>query len=220
MGNEFHTRRNYQSIKRSINNMDKTELLYDHYKETFSIIKETIIQRNRFFIMVFFVITLQFLFATSPESISSMIIGIVQNQYEIDISNQMSIIQSFLWLILLYLTMRYYQATVYIERQYNCIYSIEADISSIEHIRFDRESGNYLSNYPKMSDFVDALYKWVFPIIYCMIICYKIVREYMTSKFNMLLVLNTILAISCFILTILYLVFLHGKHNSNSSGNS
>ena len=219
MGNEFHTRRNYQSIKRSINNMDKTELLYDHYKETFSIIKKTIIQRNRFFIMVFFVITLQFLFATSPESISSMIIGIVQNQYKIDISNQMSIIQSFLWLILLYLTMRYYQATVYIERQYNCIYSIEADISSIEHIRFDRESGNYLSNYPKMSDFVDALYKWVFPI-YWMIICYKIVREYMTSKFNMLLVLNTILAISCFILTILYLVFLHGKHNSNSSGNS
>ena len=198
--------------------MDKVELLYDHYKETFSIIKDTIIQRNRFFVMVFIVMTLHFLFATSPDSISSIIIGIIQNQYEIDISNQMSIIQSLLWLILLYLTMRYYQATIHIEKQYNCIYSIETDISNIMQIRFDRESGNYLLNYPKMSDFVDILYKWIFPIIYCMIICYKIMSEYKASKFNLLLVLNTILFISCFVLTILYLVFLHEKH-TNTDGN-
>lgn len=200
--------------------MDKTELLYDHYKETFSIIKETIIQRNRFFVMVFLVMTLQFLFASSPDSVSYLIIGIVQKQYEIDISNQMFIIQSFLWLILLYLTMRYYQATIHIEKQYNCIYSIESDISNIEHIKFDRESGNYLSNYPKMCDFVDILYKWVFPIIYCLIICYKIIIEYITSKFNFLLLLNSILFISCFILTILYLIFIHGKRNNNSNGNN
>lgn len=200
--------------------MDKTELLYDHYKETFSIIKETITQRNRFFVMVFLVMTLQFLFASSPDSVSYLIICIIQKQYEIDISNQMSILQSFLWLILLYLTMRYYQATIHIEKQYNCIYSIEADISNIEHITFDRESGNYLLNYPKMSDFVDVLYKWVFPIIYCLIICYKIVIEYITSKFGFLLLLNSVLFISCFILTILYLVFLHGKRNNNSNGHS
>jgi hypothetical protein len=72
--------------------MDKTELLYDHYKETFSIIKETIIQRNRFFVMVFLVMTLQFLFALSPDSVSYLIICIIQKQYKIDISNQMSIL--------------------------------------------------------------------------------------------------------------------------------
>lgn len=200
--------------------MDKTELLYDHYKETFSIIKDTIIQRNRFFVMVFLVMTLQFLFASSPDSVSYLIIGIIQKQYEIDISNQISIIQSFLWLILLYLTMRYYQATIHIEKQYNCIHLIESDISNIEHITFDRESGNYLSNYPQMSDFVDILYKWVFPIIYCLIICYKIVVEYITSKFGFLLLLNSILFVSCFILTILYLVFLHGKRNNNPDEHS
>lgn len=198
--------------------MDKIELLYDHYKETFSIIKENIVQRNRFFVMVFLVVTLQFLFASSPDSVSYLIISIVQKQYKIDISNQMSIIQSFLWLILLYLTMRYYQATIYIEKQYNCIYSIEKDLSDCNKIKFDRESGNYLSNYPKMSDFVDILYKWVFPIIYCWIICYKIITEYITSKFTFLLLLNSILFISCFVLTVLYLLFLHGKHNTNSGG--
>lgn len=195
--------------------MDKTELLYDHYKETFSIIKETIIQRNRFFVMVFLVMTLQFLFASSPDSVSYLIIGIVQKQYEIDISNQMSIIQSFLWLILLYLTMRYYQATIHIEKQYNCIYSIESDISNIEHIKFDRESGNYLSNYPKMSDFVDILYKWMFPLIYCLVICYKIGNELVLLKFKLQTIIDLILFISCLWLTVLYFIYLHKPKSNN-----
>lgn len=195
--------------------MDKTELLYDHYKETFSIIKDTIIQRNRFFVMVFLVITLQFLFALSSDSVSYLIIDIIQKQYEIDISNQISIIQSFLWLILLYFTMRYYQATIYIEKQYKCIYSIEADISSSEQIRFDRESGNYLSNYPKMSDFVDKLYKWIFPLFYCLVICYKIISEFVFFRFNIQIIIDSILFVSCLWLTVLYLIFLHKPKSNN-----
>lgn len=191
--------------------MDKTELLYDHYKETFSIIKENIIQRNRFFVMVFLVMALQFLLAASPESISSLIVNVVQKQYEINIYSQMSIIQSLLWLVLLYLTMRYYQSSVYIEKTYHCIQLIESDIADLVQVKFDREGGNYLSDYPKMSDFIDILHKWVFPIIYCLVICYKMIMEYITSEFSLQLILNTILFVSCFVLTILYLLFLHGK---------
>ena len=128
--------------------MDKTELLYDHYKETFAIIKSNTIQRNRFFVMVFFVMTLQFLSASSPESISSFMIGIIQKKYGVDISSQIDVIQSFLWLMLLYLTMRYYQTTIYIERQYQYIYITEKIISDYQHIPFNRESGSYLSDYP------------------------------------------------------------------------
>lgn len=199
--------------------MDKIELLYDHYKETFSRIKECLNDRNRFFVMVFIILALQFLFATSIDSISSLISSLVFEKYKIDISGQMSIIQSLLWLILLYFTMRYYQINVYVERQYNYIHSLEEDIAREAAVKFDREGGDYLSNYPKMNSFMDILYKWVFPIIYCLIICYKIVIEYITSKFSLLLILNTILFISCFILTILYLIFLHKKQNNSASGN-
>ncbi len=197
--------------------MDKTELLYDHYKETFSRIKECLNDRNHFFVMVFIVIAVQFLFATSSDTISSVIVSLVQEKYKIDISAQMSIIQSLLWLILLYLTMRYYQINVYIERQYNYIHSLEEDISREAGIKFDREGGDYLSNYPKMNSFMDILYKWIFPIIYCLIICYKIINEYIVSKFSFLLILNTVLFISCFVLTILYLIFLHGKYSNNET---
>lgn len=118
--------------------MDKIELLYDHYKETFAIIKGSLGQRNRFFVLVFLVITLQFLFATSSESISFLIITAIQAKYKIDISGQMSIIQSLLWLVLLYLTMRYYQVNVYVERQYNYIHSLEQDIENRVQVKFDR----------------------------------------------------------------------------------
>ena len=191
--------------------MKKTELLYDHYKDTFLIIKDTIIQRNRFFVMVFLVMTLQFLFASSPESISYLVVGIILKRYEIDISNQISIIQSLLWLILLYLTMRYYQSTIYIEKQYTYIHSIEANISNMKHIKFDRESGNYLLNYPKMNDFIDVLYKWIFPIIYCLVISYKIKNELFSSEVTLLLLFDDLLFFVCFILTILYMIFLHKK---------
>lgn len=197
--------------------MDKTELLYDHYKDTFSRIKECINERNHFFVMVFIVIAVQFLFATSSDTISSVIVSFIQEKYKIDISAQMSIIQSLLWLILLYLTMRYYQINVYVERQYNYIHSLEEDIAREADIKFDREGGDYLSNYPKMNSFMDILYKWIFPIIYCLIICYKIINEYTVSRFSFLLILNTILFISCLVLTILYLIFLHGKYNNDET---
>lgn len=196
------------------NTMDKTNLLYDHYKETYSILKENIIQRNHFFLMVFFVMALQFLFAASPKSISSLIVNIIQKRYEINIDSQISVIQSFLWFVLLYVTMRYYQLSVYIEKTYHYISIIESDITDLVQIRFDRESGNYLLNYPKMNDFIDILYKWIFPIIYCMVIFYKIVMEYKTSALRLQLILNTVLFISCFALTILYLCFLHEKRRN------
>ena len=63
--------------------MDKTELLYDHYKETFSIIKETIIQRNRFFVMVFLVMTLQ----SNVYTIKFLMVNIIVSNYEILSSN-------------------------------------------------------------------------------------------------------------------------------------
>lgn len=191
--------------------MDSKELLYDHYKETFSLIQSSVKQRNRLFVGLFFVIAVHFLLAVSPESIPAIIISIVQNQYKVDISNHMSIIQSFLWALLLYLSMRYYQSTVYIERQYHYIYSLETDIAGLANIKFDREGTNYLSNYPKMNDFIDFLYKWLFPLAYAILICYKIVTEYNTSFSLLSSLFNGAVFCACLILDILYLSFLHRR---------
>lgn len=195
--------------------MDKLELLYDHYKETFSIIKEDVNNRNRFFVILFIVMSLQFLFAISPESITSLIINVIISTYNVDISGQMVIIQCFLWFILLYFTIRYYQTTVNIEKSYNYIHSLEDEISSIILGRFDREGKNYLSDYPKIKDLIDILYKWFFPIIYCIVICVRIISEYKIAKSRLPLVLDISTFIACFVLTICYLKFLHTDYTKN-----
>lgn len=191
--------------------MDKTELLYDHYKETYMIIKENIRDRNKFFLLFFIIMSIQFLFAVTPDSISSIIVSIIHKTYEIDISNQIVIIQSLLWLILLYFTMRYYQCSVYIERQYKYIHSLESNISVLIDNKFDRESTDYLLFYPKMNNMVDAMYKWVFPIIYCVVITIKIVGEFENEFYCFTTVFDGVIFVSCFVLTILYLLFLHGN---------
>lgn len=190
---------------------DKTELLYDHYKETYSIIKENIRDRNKFFLLFFIIMSIQFLFAVTPDSISSIIISIIYTSYDIDISSQITVIQSLLWLILLYFTMRYYQCSVYIERQYKYIHSLEGNISALIDNKFDRESADYLSFYPKMNDMIDVMYKWVFPIIYCVVITIKIVGEFANEFYCCKTVFDGVIFISCFVLTILYLLFLHGN---------
>lgn len=191
--------------------MEKNELLYDHYKETFSLIKDYNKERNRFFLLLFAIMGLQFLLAVVPDGIISLIVDVVKEVYNIDISNQFIVIQSVLWLVLLYFTMRYYQTVVYIERQYNYIHKLEEKISVVYDVEFDRESKNYLNFYPKMSDMIDFMYKWVFPILYCLVICIRICAEVMTSAFGFAILFDCVMFVCCFVLTILYLVFLHGK---------
>lgn len=191
--------------------MVKLDVLYDHYKDSFSLLQDSLKNRNKFTVLLFIIVFFQLLMAVSPDSIISLFIDIVNKMYEINISNQFMIIQCALWLLLLYFTMRYYQLSVYIERQYNYIYKIESDISLIININFDRESKNYLKSYPKMNNFIDFIYKWLFPTLYSIVILAKITVECMTSSINLYLLFDGMIAIVCFVLTILYLTFLHAE---------
>lgn len=198
--------------------MKKEELLYDHYKESYVLIKDSIKERNRFFILLFVVMTIQFLLAVLPDSIVSIVVTIVNDSYNIDITGQIIVIQSLLWLILLYFTMRYYQLSVYIERQYNFIHDLERRISELFNVKFDRESTNYLKFCPKMNDMIDVMYKWVFPIIYCVILCIKIFSEIRITTLGFPIIFDCVMFFCCLGLTVLYLVFLHGKSNVDDDG--
>lgn len=191
--------------------MQKWELFYDHYKETFLLIKDYNKERNKFFLLVVIIVGLQLMLAIVPDSTIPLIVGMVKEVYNIDILNHFIIVQSILWIVLAYFTMRYYQSVVYIERQYNYIHKLEETISNLCEVEFDRESKNYLTFYPKMSDAIDFMYKWVFPILYCFAIMVKIYAELQTYCFRLAILFDCVIFICCFVLTVLYLIFLHGK---------
>ena len=99
--------------------MDKLDLLYDHYKNSYELSKQYQSDRNKLFIILTLIIALHFLFIIEPDSLLHSLYGWLNESFKINIAIEFSIIQSLLWFVLLYFTIRYYQVNTYIERQYN-----------------------------------------------------------------------------------------------------
>lgn len=191
--------------------MDNSELLYDHYKDTYSLHIEMKRKRDTFFVMLCASITVLFLFLINPTGIFEFILKMVQESFSFELPFQMAIIQSFVWIITLYLFMRYIQANIYIERNYKYIECLEKTISQNHEIIFDRESRNYEDKYPFVLTFVHNIYVWGFPIMSIIIITLKIVLEKFQYNNGFTFILNAIIAATIILLNIFYLIFIHGK---------
>ena len=161
--------------------MENIELLFQHYNDTYSITNETLHKRNNLFIGLFLTICLLILFAISPESMTNIVNSFVKENYKLDLTAQITLIQTSLWIILLYLTMRYFQTNIQIERHYLYLNKLENELTK-EGLKIDREGKNYLKDYPFVCDFIDFIYKYIFPSLYIVVIIYKIVLEWITKN--------------------------------------
>lgn len=164
--------------------MDKLELLYDHFKDTYINITTKIKQRDRVFVITFILLLVQALLVANPYEYEDLLITYVKEQYSIDLSNQIMALQTFIWIALIYFSLRYSQACVYLERTYIYISSLESKISSIVNTNFDRESVNYLKSYPFISKVTNFIYKYIFAIIAIIIPISKIISEFIDFANN------------------------------------
>lgn len=195
--------------------MEHLELLYDHYKETYSLVKARLDERNKLFIYIVILLCVLSLFILNPEGLLATLSEWLDENYHLKINMEVNIIQSLLWFIVLYVTIRYYQANSYIERLYKYIHSLEATISSLTGRPFDRESKSYLEEYPILLDFISIIYRVVFPLIYCFVIMVKLISEIAVKPPKIFLYLDISLAACCLLLTVFYLVFLHKQYVIN-----
>jgi hypothetical protein len=195
--------------------MDSVDLLYDHYKESFALNKTAQNDRDRYIIILGCLIGLLFLFSVNPQTIAGMLQGFCKDKWNVDIKFSINILQSFMWLILLFFTIRYYQKVIYVERLYNYIHKLESVIAEESHLKtFDRESTDYLGHYPAILDFLHIIYQTIFPVLYLGVILYKIITEWINHTNIICTILNTILSSCIITLSILYLFFLISKKPS------
>jgi len=140
------------NIKRSMDENKKIELLCDHYKDTFTHIKEALKLRDKLFIGVLFLVAIFLFQLYSPKDYGDSISTLISTQLSTKNNIDLEFISTLLWFILLATSIKYYQTVVFIERQYDYIHSLEELISSsFDKKAFTREGGSYLSNYPKFS---------------------------------------------------------------------
>jgi len=145
------------------------EVLHDHYKETFEIIRKREKTRDQLFLLVVGLIGLLFLFALFPVEITGSIatMEISMGGAKIEMSKMpLAILSSITWSVLFILVLRYCQTAVTIERQYNYLHVIEDEISPAfgeDKGLYRREGQAYKKKKPWLTHWAWILYTIVFP---------------------------------------------------------
>jgi hypothetical protein len=153
------------------------EILYDHYKDTYENIKSKEKLRSTYFIINGAIVFLLLLLMIHPYESVSAISNIIEKQTGADISSLFPTVVSALWVIFLYITLRYYQICIAIERQYDYLHKLEESLSNALGEIFSREGKSYNNNYPVLSGFTYILYTVIFPALYIFLIAIKLVSE-------------------------------------------
>ena len=196
-----------------MNDEKKIELLCDHYKDTFSHIKDALKQRDRFFLFVVLLIVLFLFQLYSPKDFGESISALISAQMGVSNKIDLTFLSSLIWFLLLASSIKYYQTVVFIERQYKYLHSLEDYISPFfDGKAFTREGKSYLTNYPKFSHWSSFLYTFFYPVLLIIILLIKLVSEYrIAACVNIFIIANSILFLGVLISTILYLLLLHSK---------
>ena len=139
--------------------MEALEMLYDHYKETFSLSKQAQARRNKSFIVLCALEAFLFFLLIRPEKAFKLILEGINKELDMTLQLSNTIIQTLLWLLIVYVMIRYIQDVLYIERQYIYLDSLEKEISNLSSIDiFMREGTNYQKDYPMVLNFIDLFY--------------------------------------------------------------
>lgn len=187
--------------------MDKLELLYDHYKETYEILTRQIKQRDRMFIISFIISCVLLLFAFDPAEYRNLLFGYIYNQFSVDLSNQFFVLQTFLWTVLLYVTLRYSQVFTNIERTYSYLNSLEEKIRELTQVDFDREGGHYARHFSLPSKYANYIYKFIFPAVSISIAIIKIISEFYIFTAWWLLLIDFIICAAYIVLWIFHTIY-------------
>ena len=188
-----------------ISNDVKLQVMLDHYKDSFGIIREHLKTRERIFLVILTLMSLQLL----KES-SQSIVEFIRIQTGFEIASDKDAIKSILWFVLLASTSRYFQTNIHIEKQYRYIHALEkkfSDFSGEEII--SREGKHYLSKYPLYSKWIGVLYTWVFPILLLVSCGLEIFRTWPgCDALGWPYVFNGVFCLMIFISVILYIGFM------------
>lgn len=190
-------------------------ILYDHYKDTCSIIRDAIKKRDRLMFSVVLVLAFFTFQAIFPTVSDTVVNDFLNFKFGLTLKLNLLIIGNMVWFLLLIFALRYFQVAVFIERQYFYIHSIEERLNKeVGENVITRESKSYLQNYPLFSDWMWILYTIIFPSLLFLISAAKIISEFRNIYVDGLsygILLNIVAFILLAVSITLYMIMLHKK---------
>lgn len=193
--------------------MNAMDILYDHYKETYSLNKEVQARRNKTFLTLCVLEALSFLILIRPEKAFALIHSGINAELDMTLQMSNTIIQTLLWLLITYAMIRYIQDMLYVERQYKYLRKLEAAITKkMDGNLFSREGKQYEQDYPMVLNFIDLFYKMLIPVLFMIINGVRIYKEWIEIEgMNIALACDTVLCGAILIITWFYFFEIHTK---------
>lgn len=144
-------------------------LLHDHYKDTFSHIRERERQRDRLFLIVLGFIALMLFQLNYSLLLQQAVTELTIAGFKLNLSKiPFPVLLSTSWMFLAVFLLRYYQVVIHIDKQYDYLHTLESRLSKAlgEDGSIGRESSGYTTK--KASFFrhwVWVFYTGLFPVI-------------------------------------------------------
>lgn len=214
---QYIQRNNNICLKSKINygeimGLDKIDIYYDHYKETCNLSKQTQNRRNKFFVWLCILEAVSFMFLLKPDETVEIFSDGINAHFKTNIVFGNSVLQTLLWIVIAYITVRYCQDTLYVRRLYPYVDKLEKEIiKTSKVVLFEREGQGYLKEYPMVLNFIDLFYKMFCPILFLGINIVHIIREWQGSAASIALVCDTVIFGEIFLITWFYFFEIHSK---------
>lgn len=146
----------------------RLETLHDHYKETFTYIREREGLRDRLFLVLIGLYALLAIQIQYPIAFESTMGKVNVFGVEVDVSAlPLPAFLSTTWVLVLAIALRYCQTTLTVERQYEYLHFLEDTISpEFDHEGlYRREGREYERDYPWFKWIAWRFYTFLFPVI-------------------------------------------------------
>ncbi|MBM6953472.1 hypothetical protein [Enorma phocaeensis] len=181
-----------------------SDSLYDHYKDTCQTQRAACSLRNRFFLALLILVFALGAFTFDPQGCEDAAAAVLAG-YGFDLSVSGRVVQTLLWVGVLYTYIRYLQLMTTIERDYLYLNKIERELKG-QGCLIDREGTNYSMGWPLLSKAIDLLYKCFFIVLFEVVLFSKAIIE--GFAINVFSLIDWTVLILFTALTVLYWIYL------------
>lgn len=191
-------------------NEESIEIVYDHYKDTFTYIREYIKERERYFAFSLVILVL-ILFQVNNYSLSSeLTLDVLKKNIPNAGKINFEYLDSILLFIFLSTIVKYIQLNLLIERQYPYLHKLEDELSKqIKTFQIEREGKLYLKEYPWVKSVIHKIYAIVYPILLLTVMILKLVNVFQVHGEEEVIfkIIDSILCGLIILISILYLIW-------------
>jgi hypothetical protein len=144
------------------------EILHDHYKDSFTQVREREKQRDRLFLILLALLALLSAMVLYYSSMTQVLGSITVAGTRVNlVALPAPALLTSVWVFVLAIALRYCQISLTVERQYSYVHMLEEKLSEAvgDDDLYRREGRAYLHDYPAFSDWAWISYIYVFPAI-------------------------------------------------------